>query len=54
MTGQDLALLLALLGGVCLATAWVGRRTGDAARDVWLTLGTGGVLLACGGWVLVG
>ena len=54
MSGQDIALLLGLLGGTCLATAWVGRRMGDAARDVRLTLVTGSFLLACGGWLLVG
>jgi hypothetical protein len=52
MSGADLSLLLAVIGGTYLATAWIGRRTGDATRDVWLALGTGSFLLACGGWVL--
>jgi hypothetical protein len=54
MTSEDISLLLAVIGSTYLATAWIGRRTGDAARDVWLSLGTGSFLLACGGLVLVG
>lgn len=53
MTPQDVSLLLCVLGCTYLATAWIGRRTGDARRDVQLALGTGIVLLACGGWILV-
>ena len=53
MTQQELALLLSLVGGTCMLAAWLGRRGGDAARDVWFTLGTGGVLLATGGWLAV-
>ena len=53
MTPHDVSLLLCVLGCTYLATAWIGRRTGDARRDVYLVLGTGIFLLACGGWILV-
>ncbi|GAB3757525.1 hypothetical protein GCM10028796_01800 [Ramlibacter monticola] len=53
MTQEDIALILAVIGGACLATAWIGRLTGDAVRDVWLALGTGSVVLAFGALVLV-
>ena len=53
MTPNDTSLLLCVLGCTYLATAWIGRRTGDAGRDVRLALGTGSVLLACGGWILL-
>lgn len=53
MTQEDIALLLAVIGGACLATAWIGRRTGDAVRDVWLALGTGSVVMACGALALL-
>ena len=52
MTQQDISLLLAVLGGTYLAVAWIGRRTGDAGRDIWLALGTGSALLTCGGLLL--
>jgi hypothetical protein len=53
MTLHDISLLLCVLGCTYLATAWIGRRTGDARRDVHLALGTGMFLLASGGWILV-
>jgi hypothetical protein len=53
MTQEDVAVLLAVLGGTVLVSAWIGRRSGDAARDVWFTLGTGGALLASGCWALL-
>lgn len=53
MTPFDVSVLLFGLGGIYLLTAWIGHRTGDARRDVHLALGTGGFLVACGGWVLV-
>ena len=53
MSQEDIALLLAVIGGACLATAWIGRRTGDAVRDVRLALGTGSVVIACGALALL-
>ena len=53
MTTHDVSLLLCVLGCTYLATAWIGRRIGDARRDVHLTLGTGIFLLACGGLIVV-
>jgi hypothetical protein len=53
MTPQDFSLLLCVLGCTYLVTAWIGHRTGDARRDVHLTLGTGIFLLACGGGIVV-
>jgi hypothetical protein len=53
MTPTDVSLLLCVLSCTFLATAWIGCRTGDARRDVHLALGTGGLLLACGGLILV-
>ena len=53
MTQQDVSLLLCFLGCTCLASAWIGRAMGDAARDVRLALGTGSLLLTFGGWILV-
>ena len=53
MTQEDIALLLAVIGGACPATAWIGRRTGDAVRDVWLAPGTGSVVMACGALALL-
>jgi hypothetical protein len=53
MTSQDVSLLLSFLGGTSLAVAWIGLRTGDARRDVHLALGTGILLLICGGTMLV-
>lgn len=38
------ATLLASMALVCLVTAWLAHRKGDAARDVKLMLGMGGVL----------
>jgi hypothetical protein len=52
MTQEHVSVLLCVLGCTYLATAWIGRRTGDAGRDVRLALGTGSLLLACGGWML--
>lgn len=46
MSQEDLSLLLAVLGGTWLLASWIGRRTGDAARDVWLMFGLGGGTLA--------
>jgi hypothetical protein len=45
MTTDDASLLLAVLGGTSVLTSWVGRRTGDAARDAWLMFGVGACLL---------
>lgn len=53
MTTHDVSLLLCALGCTYLATAWIGRRTGDARRDAHLALGAGIFLLACGGWIVV-
>jgi hypothetical protein len=52
MTPQDVSFLLFGLGCTYLLTAWIGHKTGDARRDVHLTLGTGSFLVACGGWIL--
>ena len=53
MDQHNLALLLAILGGTYMLTAWIGMRTGDAARDVRLIaaigMGLGG--LAAATWV---
>ncbi|MBC5784605.1 hypothetical protein H8N03_16775 [Ramlibacter sp. USB13] len=46
MTIEDLALLLAVLGGTCVATAWLARRSGAASRDAWLMAALGGGKLA--------
>jgi hypothetical protein len=53
MTAQDVSLLLSVLGCTYLVSAWIGRVTGDAARDVRLALGTGSVLLTCAGGILL-
>lgn len=39
-----IATLLAIMALTCLATALLAHRKGDAARDVRLMLGMGGVL----------
>ena len=36
---------LAVIGGTSVLSSWLGRRTGDAARDAWLMLGVGACLL---------
>jgi hypothetical protein len=41
MNQDDIALLLAILGGTYLLTALIGKVTGDAARDVRLMAGVG-------------
>ncbi|HEX7892300.1 MAG TPA: hypothetical protein VF522_23320 [Ramlibacter sp.] len=46
MSAEDVALLLALLGGTSVATSWLGRRKGDAPRDVRLLSAFGSVLLS--------
>lgn len=48
MTAQDVSLLLGVLGGTCVMTSWIGRWTGDAARDVRLMFGMGAALLLAG------
>ena len=48
MNNVDLSLLLVLLGGTSAAMGWVGRKAGDAPRDVLLLLAIGGCLLAAG------
>jgi hypothetical protein len=53
MTQEHVSILLCVLGCTYLASAWIGRRTGDAARDVRLTLGTGSLLVALGGGMLI-
>jgi hypothetical protein len=53
MTQEHVAILLCALGGTYLLTAWIGRMTGDARRDVRLALGTAGVLIASGGLLFV-
>jgi hypothetical protein len=53
MSSEDISILLGVLGCTYLATAWIGRRTKDAHRDVWLALGAGSFLLACGSWMLL-
>jgi hypothetical protein len=45
MTIEDASLLLAVIGGTSVLSSWLGRRTGDAARDAWLMLGVGACLL---------
>jgi hypothetical protein len=49
MTNDDVSLLLGLLGGTSVLASWIGRRTGDALRDVGLMLGAGACLLALAG-----
>ena len=46
MNQVDVSVLLAVVGATALLAAWVGRRTGDAARDVWLMFGVGGGAIA--------
>jgi hypothetical protein len=48
MTQMDVALLLAMLGAVCVLSAWQGRRTGDTGRDTALmaVVGAGKLALA--------
>ena len=41
MSLQDVAIILAMLGGITLILSWVAHRTGDAARDVRLMLAIG-------------
>lgn len=45
MNLDQVSLLLAALGGTFASLSWVGRRTGDASRDVWLMFGVGAGLL---------
>lgn len=49
MTAQDIAWLLAALGGSCLLAGWLSRRGGDAKRDVLMMLGVGTLLTAAAG-----
>ena len=49
MTPEDVSLLLAALGGTTVTTSWMGHRTGDSRRDVWLMSWLGGFLLAAAG-----
>jgi hypothetical protein len=53
MTQEAVSVLLCVLGCTYLVTAWIGRRTGFAGGFVCLALGTGSLLLACGGWIAV-
>jgi hypothetical protein len=46
VSADHVSLLLAVLGGSFLFASLVGRRSGDAPRDVWLMLATGGCMLA--------
>jgi len=47
MSHEDVALLLAVVGGSTLLASWIGRRTGDARRDVRLMFAVGsGFLVA--------
>ena len=53
MTLDDVALLFAVLGSVCVLAAWLGRRSGDAARDASLMalLGAGKLALSAALWL---
>jgi hypothetical protein len=53
MTETDLAILLATMALTFLLAAWLGRRSGDAPRDVRLMTGMGGVLAAFAGLLAV-
>ena len=46
MNQVDVSVLLAVVGAATLLDAWIGRKTGDAARDVWLMFGVGGGAIA--------
>ena len=46
MTEQDVSLMLAVLGGLCLTAVWIGHRTGDAPRDSLLMMVLGCAKLA--------
>ena len=54
MTVEDISLLLAVIGGTGVTTSWIGRRTGDARRDVRLMafIGAGLLAAAAGVWFL--
>jgi hypothetical protein len=49
MSVQHVSLLLAVLGGTLLLLSWVGRRKGDAARDMALMLAIGASTSAASG-----
>lgn len=49
MTVQDIAWLLAALAGSCLLAGCLGRRGGDADRDVRAMLAVGTVLATAAG-----
>jgi hypothetical protein len=53
MSQEDLAAVLGVIGATFVLAAWIGRRTGDAARDVWLMFAAGGGLLAATGVLVV-
>ena len=53
MTLEDISLLLAVIGATGLVTSWIGRRTGDAPRDVRLMGSIGACLLATAGAVCI-
>lgn len=53
MTGADVSLLLATLGGISMLASWIGRRVGDAPRDTWLMASIGVCLVAAAAALLL-
>ena len=41
MSQENFSLLLAILGGTWMLASWLGQRTGDDKRDVWLMFAVG-------------